>query len=168
VTDSIRVGIRAGLVLSVLGIVFALPTLSATIRVATLVNGGGGWLVLTANLIPLVCFAVLGGLAKRRGLSGGSVGLWAGIVYGLVYGAALYLVDLLTPHKRALATLAWNAYLAHGYPLTPTARQALTAPIVHPQAFALIGGTGLELALVGLVAGFAGGLFTRRPSQDKS
>jgi hypothetical protein len=65
VTDSIRVGIRAGLVLSVLGIVFALPTLSATIRVATLVNGGGGWLVLTANLIPLERLSILSTSSRR-------------------------------------------------------------------------------------------------------
>ena len=160
-TDSMRIGIRFGLFLGIVGVLLALPTLSGAVRVEEAVSGGGTWFEIVANLVPLLLFALLGGLAKRRGLSGGSAGLWAGIAYGLVYGTALYGIAELFGNKQALAQRVWNAYLSRGYPAIPGAERQVTAPILHPDPLALIVGTALELALVGLVAGFVGALLTR-------
>jgi hypothetical protein len=160
-TDNMRLGIRLGLYLTPVAILLALPTLSFSIRVASIVNGAGYWVYWVQNLIPLFLLALIGGLARRRGYGPGTTGLWAGIVYGLIAGACLCGVAVLAPRKPALADAVWNAYLARGYIGTPAAHNAVRTSVLHPSVLAFVSRTAFEFAIVGLIAAFIGGLFVK-------
>lgn len=161
-TDNMKLGVRFGLLLSIVGILLALPSLSASVRIHSTVSGGGFWLYWVQNLIPLVLFALVGGLARRRGFGSASTGLWTGITYGLIAGGAAYVVALLAPDKARLAQSIWNAYLARGYIVQASTHHAVLTPILHPDPLAFIPSTALEMAAVGLVAGFFGGFLVRQ------
>lgn len=160
-TENMRLGIRLGLYLTPVAILLALPLFSLSVRLSSIVGGPGYWIYWVQNLPPLLLLALVGGLARRRGYGAASTGLWAGIVYGLLAGAARFAVEALAPHKAALANAVWNAYLARGYAGTPESHRIVSASVLHPNVLAFMSKSGLEFALVGLVAAFVGGLFTK-------
>jgi hypothetical protein len=165
-TDNMRLGIRLGLYLAPLGILLALPTFIATVRIHSMADGPAYWLYWVQNLLPLALLALVGGLARRRGYGSASTGLWAGITYGLVAGASLYGAAALTPDRSRLANEVWRALLLRGYVGTPARHHAVVASVMHPNAPAYIANTALEFALVGLLAALGGGLLLRGPKQQ--
>ncbi|MCL8207393.1 MAG: hypothetical protein K6V97_04885 [Actinomycetia bacterium] len=167
----LRVAIKLGLYAGLVGVLFALPTLSGAYRVWSALAGPTAWPEIVENAVPAVLFAAIGGLAARRNLSPSVLGFVVGLMYGGMQGLALYLIAAATPYKTALADRLWQAWVAAGRPASLTARTLVEAPILHPSPTAYIGGDMVQMAVVGVIAGIIGAALVRRtpgPSSDQA
>jgi len=162
VRHELLAGIRLGMYSGLIGVVLALPTLSESYRIWTALAGPGAWPVVVENAVPAVLFALIGGLAARRGLSPSVVGSVSGLVYGLLQGTALYLIAALTMDKAALAARLWHAWVAAGRTASAAVRTLVQAPVLHPNPTAYIAGDSVQMAVVGLVAAVVGAALVRR------
>lgn len=160
-----KFGVRIGLLISLLGVLLAVPTLFPAYRLYVARLGPTAWPIVLINVLPLVLFLLVGGLAVRRGFSPTRTALWAGLIYGGIQGFALYFFAIATPHKAALANQLWTLYhTTHPYPVAH-AKTYVTAAVLHPSFLAYVTTNALQMALMGIVMGFLGGLFTRHPAE---
>lgn len=158
-----KFGVRLGLLLSVVGVLLALPTLFPGYRLYVARLGPTAWPLVLINVLPLALFLLVGGLAVRRGFSPTRTTLWAALIYGTIQGLALYLFALWTPDKGVLARQLWSLYHStHPYPVAH-AETYVTSAVLHPSFLAYVATNALQMAVMGILMGFLGGLFTRRP-----
>ncbi len=164
-----RTGIRLGLLFSLLGIALAALDLSIGFKVATALDPGVWWNVLL-GVIPLGLFVLAGGVARRRGNHPLIVGLWSGLVYGLVAGLATYVAALVIPGKATLIRVLWHTYRAlHGTAgATASSHAQLVAAVLHPAFSTYVVNNALQMALLGCIFALFGGMAPRRPRQPKA
>ena len=161
-----RTGIRLGLLFSGVGIAMAALDLSIGFKVATALNPGLWWSVVL-DVIPLGLFALAGGIARRQGHHPLLVGLWAGLIYGLVAGLASFAAAVIIPGKATLVRTIWAAYLhERGNSRAPLQSHAqLVAAVMHPAWASYVVNDALQMALFGCIFALLGGMAPRRPQK---
>lgn len=155
-----KTGIRLGLLFSVVGVAMAALTLSIGFKVAVVTEP---WLAVLLDVIPLVLFGLAGVMARRRGHHPLIVGLWTGLIYGLVEGLASFAAAVIIPGKATLVRALWTTYLRQrGTSTTPLKSHAqLVALVMHPAFSTLVVNETLDMALFGCIFALLGGMAPR-------
>jgi len=159
-------GLRLGVLSSVVGIILALLDFSVGIKVASTLTPDVWWNIVL-ELIPLAVFAIVGGIARRRGEHPLIVGLWAGLIYGTVAGLASFLVAVATPNKSALINALWTTYLRLDHKNSASSHAQLVNAVLHPNFSSFVVGDALHMALLACIFALLGGMIPFRPPAPK-
>ena len=150
-----RTGMRLGLQFSALGIALAALDLSIGFNLAM---ARGVWWTVLLDILPMGLFGLAGAIARRRGNPPLIVGLWAGLVYGLVAGVANYAAALVIPGKATLIRVLWQTYLHQSASLS---HAQVVAAVLHPPFASYVVNDALKMALFGCIFALVSGIAPR-------